>query len=349
MKIALVCPSNMLYMPYVNNYINVLNGLGINYDIINWDRFKIEEEDYLSYRDKKNGHQRNYFDYLKYKKYVIKTLKSNNYDKVIVFGIQLSYFLKRYLIRNYKGNLIIDIRDYNKIMKFFNFSKIANASSFVVVSSPGFKTWLPKNEEYVINHNTNLEKYLPIIDKKADDKNNVHISISYIGSVRDLDVNIDLLNALKNNETFFLNYHGDGIIIEKLKDFIQKERIKNVKLTGRYTKDTEDSFYKQSNLINIIIPKDNINSRTLLPNRLYKAVEHGIPILTMGGTYLASIISEYKLGIVLKDFSTIGIDIVDYLSEIDETTYEKNRFEFISQIIKDNSKFIRLLESFILN
>lgn len=35
MKIALICPSNMLYMPYVKNYEQILIEQNIDYDIIN--------------------------------------------------------------------------------------------------------------------------------------------------------------------------------------------------------------------------------------------------------------------------------------------------------------------------
>ena len=34
MKIALICPSNILYMPYVSNYKNILNQKNVNYSVI---------------------------------------------------------------------------------------------------------------------------------------------------------------------------------------------------------------------------------------------------------------------------------------------------------------------------
>ena len=146
MKIALICPSNMLYMPYVDNYEAILKANEINYTIVNWDRFSIEKESEFIYRDKKIGHQRNYFDYYKYYRFVLKILKNNRFDKVIVFGLQMAYFLNKYLIKNYKGNYIIDIRDYNKIIKIFNPAKIIKNSAVTVISSPGYKQWLPESK-----------------------------------------------------------------------------------------------------------------------------------------------------------------------------------------------------------
>ena len=53
MKIALICPSNMLYMPYVDNYTKILEENNTNYTIINWDRFGTEEISEFTYRDNK--------------------------------------------------------------------------------------------------------------------------------------------------------------------------------------------------------------------------------------------------------------------------------------------------------
>ena len=64
MKIALICPSNMLYMPYVDNYTKILDEINVDYSVINWDRFKIEKDREFVYRDSKIGHQRNFLDYL---------------------------------------------------------------------------------------------------------------------------------------------------------------------------------------------------------------------------------------------------------------------------------------------
>ena len=44
MKIGLICPSNMLYMPYVRGYIDLITSLNIDYKIINWDRLYVTEE-----------------------------------------------------------------------------------------------------------------------------------------------------------------------------------------------------------------------------------------------------------------------------------------------------------------
>src|SRR5699024_27060 len=112
-------PSNKLYMPYLENYTKVLDQNNKKYDIVMWDRFQLQEQEKYVYRDKKTGHQRKVYDYLKYTRFVKKILKEDKYDQVIIFGLQLYFFLYKYLNKYYKNNYILDIRDYNKSIKLF--------------------------------------------------------------------------------------------------------------------------------------------------------------------------------------------------------------------------------------
>ena len=111
-------------MPYLDNYLCVLSKIGIDYDLIVWDRFKIDNFNLFTYQDKKIGHKREFFDYYKYSIYIKNILKKNEYEKCIIFGIQLSYFLSNYLSKFYKDNYIIDIRDYNILTHTFTFKKV---------------------------------------------------------------------------------------------------------------------------------------------------------------------------------------------------------------------------------
>ena len=265
MKIVLICPSNMIYMSYVSNYKNILNRNNVNYSVINWDRFQIENinREY-KYRDKKIGHQRNYFDYLKYKHFIMKILNEKKYEKLIVFGLQLSHFLKKYLIKIYEGKYVIDIRDYNKVLKYSNPKKLIACSSFTVIPSPGYKKWLPESNKYVINHNTQMESLekLRDIDIKTDKQ---EINISNVGAIRDSKVNIELIKALSNNESINIYYHGEGIANRDINNYIKRNKIKNVFLTGRYNKENEEALYMKSNLMNVLRQNKGINDSTALP------------------------------------------------------------------------------------
>ncbi|MBD8134921.1 hypothetical protein IFR10_05145 [Bacillus sp. CFBP 13597] len=348
MKIALICPSNMLYMPYVSNYESILKRNKIEYDIINWDRFNIEDKDnHLRYRDLKIGHQRSFLDYYKYRKFIINHLKVTQYDKIIVFGLQLIYFLKGLLNKKYKGQYIIDIRDRNKIIDFFNISKSIKNSTFTVISSAGYKEWLPKSsDKYIINHNTQLSS-ISELNKVNQIQDKERINIAYVGAIRDYQINIDFINCLKNNNRINLYFHGEGDINKKIQMYLEDNKIRNVYLTGRYKKENEKDLYMNNNLINVLRYNDGINNKTALPNRLYNATIYGKPLVAFEGTHLGEDISKYNLGIVVDSFERVGEKIIQYLDNFDQERYEEGRRCFLNKVIKENNNFENKIEEFI--
>lgn len=348
MKIALICPSNMLYMPYVENYTNILDEIDLEYDIINWDRFKIEKESEFIYRDSKVGHQRGFLDYFKYSRFVLNILKKNNYDKVVVFGIQLVFFLKSHLIKEYSNKYIIDIRDHNRIIKYFNIKKAVNNSTFTVLSSHGYKDWLPESNKYIINHNTRIESLDQLREVNPFDLSSSNkIFVGCIGALRDYKINIDFIESLKNSEIVQLNYHGEGDINEDVSRYLFEHGINNVKLTGRYNKKEEPELYMKNNIINLLRYNDGINNKTALPNRLYNAAIYGKPMLAFEGTQLAQIIKDYKLGLVVNSFEQVGIDINEYLKSFNIEKYDADRKKFLRSVIHDNVIFNNTMREFI--
>jgi len=305
----------------------------------------MEEEKGNTYKDKKIGHQRGFFDYLKFKAFLLGKLNNNSYDKIIVFGIQLIYILKEFLEKKYKGEYVLDIRDYHKIIHFSNIKSIIGNSTFVVLSSPGFKQWLPPSNKYVINHNTHLNNIYDI--KSVTNFNEDKLTISNIGATRDFSVNRDLIQSLKNSNRINLNYHGEGDINQDILAYVQRTKISNVLFTGRYYPEEENKFYSKSDIINVLRYNDGINNRTALPNRLYNALINGKPLLAYNGTYLAEIITANNIGIVLHSFNTIENDILKFIKNYNTQKYDEDRRSFLERIIQENKKFEEELIKFI--
>lgn len=345
MKIALICPSNMLYMPYVGNYEILLRENNINYDIINWDRFGIEEVSEFTYRDNKVGHQRSFIDYYKYKRFIIKCLESIKYDKVVIFGIQLSFFLKKIIQTKFSGNFVLDIRDYNKILNIFNPKKIIEGSYFVTISSPKYKEWLPISNKYIINHNTNINKNDKLIEPKFCNKK--EFTISYIGSLANFEENRDFIKSLKGSSKFSLNFYGQGVINDKLEEYININDIDNVNIYGRYEKEEETQYYIESDLINMVLYNKNINDKTCLSNRLYNSVLYGRPMVAISGIYLSEVINRFNLGLVVNSYDKMEEKLLDYLSRFNIDKYNKGREMFLDKILKENMIFKKRFIEFI--
>lgn len=344
MKIVLITPSNTLFMPYLNNYTELLDDYQIDYDVINWNRFQMEETHPYVFKDHKVGHQRNFIDYVRYRYFIKKILRENHYDKVIVFGLQLVYFLRRLLRKNYDGNFAVDIRDHNDILNYFTLAPIVEGAEFVALSSRGFMEWLPLSTKYIISHNTTFEAipYAPKVSFKDD-----LITIGYIGSIRDYYVNIQLIDQLKNNEYYLLNYHGEGHANQAIIKYIEEHDIQNVTLTGRYLKNDELGFYTSNDIINLLRDETDIYSRTALPNRLYNAVIVGRPLLVFSGTYLSEIVERYQLGLLIDRIETVEAKLQDYIKTFDYDAFVKGRQQFFDVVVEENQLFAECLKAFV--
>lgn len=348
MKVAIIGDSSRLFMPYVDNYEKILKKNNVEYIIIQWDRYKTDNSHCeFIYRDKKNGHKKNIIDYIKYCDFIKDKLENLKFDLIIICGIPIVWILSFYLQILNNVKYIIDIRDYHKIIKFISIKKIINNSAITVLSSPGFKEWLPKYDKYIINHNTQIENISSLENPNSfiSDEN---VKISYIGSIRDYKVNIELIDSLKNNCKINLFFHGDGEVNIDIENYIKRHNIKNVFITGRYYKEDESIFYQKSDLINVIIPNNEINSKTLLPNRLYNALLFGKPLITLDGTYLAKQIEKYKIGIVINSLNNVEYDILEYIKYFDKKNYENGRLNFIRDVIRDNIEFENTIEKLVI-
>jgi len=360
MKLALVCPANILYLPYVTSYIDIINDSSddnsIDYRILTWNRLHIDENiKGYTFNDKKIQHKRNYWDYLKYKGFLLRHLKKEKYDKIIVFTLPLGYFLKNYLIKNYAGNYIFDIRDYHKIFKYVKFDKLINHSSFTAISSPAFKRWLPETDKhekygkrgkYIVNHNTGINSVENLPAVNTDIKNKKYV-ISTIGIIRHWDITEHFVNTLGNSPVFDLHFYGDGDMVENLKNHVKKKNFSNIKFYGRYNKEEEKTFYENADMINVLNYDNNINLKTNLVNRLYNAAIYGKPLLALKGPYFSEQVAKFNLGLVVDSLNQIESEAVKYFNEFDIKMYEKNRVDFLTDVIEENELFKNSLLEFI--
>lgn len=345
MKIALIGDSNLLFMPYHSNYAEILKEVNADFITITWDRFQLDDDaSEVKFRDKKIGHQRNFLDYMKYIKFVIRKINEEKFDKIIIFGLPIAYFMRNFLLKNFRDKYILDIRDYHKILKFVNIEKLIEGSKMSIISSPMYKEWLPKSDKYIVNHNTKINN-LNEIKPHGINSHNKAISIAYIGATRDFKINIDFINSLKNNKRVRIFFHGAGEIDGDIIKYINENKIDNVELTGRYIKSDEPNLYNSSDLINVLRYNDGINNKTALPNRLYSSAFYGKPMLAYRGNYLDEIISKYDLGMVIDTFDNLEEEINAYFTNFDIDKYNVGRVEYLSQIIEENRIFkIKLIE-----
>ncbi|MFB6466852.1 hypothetical protein ACE38V_08505 [Cytobacillus sp. Hz8] len=303
-----------------------------------------KEETDFTYRDKKIGHQRNMYDYYQFKAFIIRKMKNEHIDKVLVFSLQLGFFLQSFLLKNFKENYVLDVRDHNKIITYFHMKKLIKHSAFTVLSSPRFKDFLPNEKKYILNHNINLDSFPSFKERKVTFKNKLRIS--YIGALRDLNSSILFIETLRDHPKYELAFHGEGAINQDLKAFFEKEQINNVLLTGRFTKNEEKSLYVNSHFINLIQTSVAINEQLLLPNRLYLAALYKKPVISLDGSYLSEIVQEFHLGLVVHSLEELEEKLETYIVHFNEEEYERGLNAFFEKVQEDNKVFMNQVLDF---
>ena len=117
MKICIIGHTERNYLPYVEKYTQYFDENAVDYDIICWQREERpaskEPNEYHYFEEAKEGAVNKIRSYLRYKKYVIRILEKNNYDKVIILTTVPAIFLKSYLHTHFKNRYLFDFRDYS--------------------------------------------------------------------------------------------------------------------------------------------------------------------------------------------------------------------------------------------
>lgn len=342
MKVALILPANKWFCPYVNTYTNIFDKENIAYDVIFWNRDQTEPS-INSYSSKSRNKILSYIGYLRFIK---SKLKKNRYDRIVVFSSQLAILLFFSLIR-LKGKYILDFRDLSIEQKpiLYSLYKILLSHSLLnVLSSPGFKSYLPKKNSYVVVHNLDMNAVTNIGNKedvgKKNEKN--EISILTIGSIRDYDSNIAVVNALRNQEKFRVSFVGKGIASQRIAEYVKSNNIRNVDFKGFYKKKDEGNIIMQYDFLNVFYP--NIKSHSsALSNRFYNALIYKKPLLVTSNSIQGDFVEKYNLGLSVSTCDNLASLLLEFYENFNRETFENNCNFLLQKFVQENSMFEKLL------
>lgn len=336
--------------PYIKIYVEILKSCGIEYKIILWDRAGCEEQGeslavYKHRSDIKSGHLRKIIDFYGYVSFVKQYVISEDYDRLIVFGIPLSVYIASFLGKKYPYKYIFDIRDYSPVYPYFKglCGEVIGKSFMTIISSNGFLRWLPDVPKYQMCHNYNDPESDVVYD---DNKNSEKIIIATIGSIRDYDVNKEVINVFSNDKRFLLRFIGEGPAVKRLSIYVIKNGINNVEFYGKYDKKDEQLLLRGSSILNGMTGMD-INGRTLITNRLYLSLISSLPIMVTEGTYQAECVIKYNIGIVLRNDESMKERVFVYMRNLDRKMYQNNLMRYKNHIFQDQNKFKERIKLFL--
>ncbi len=315
MKIAILGAVNVRHMTLISHYINNIDLNKHQVDLIYVDKYNINEsiDDVNMYKFSLKinpgwSYLKKAIKYYKFKPFAEKIIKRNNYDLIIVWGSYTAHLFKNFLLKEYRGKYILNIRDYfyeNHKYVYLRIKKLIDRSLFTTISSDGFKTFLPASEKLYLIHSMNSD-VINDSKKNLEFTKSLPIKISFIGNNRFYEVHKKFMTLLKNDERFQLQYFGTGSNI--LKKFAEQQGINNVKFReGFHISETKD-FLDQTDIINNIYGNNNIALDTALSIRLYYSIYLNKPILTSPNTYTSKKAHELGLGFDVDFSDSVHLD-----------------------------------------
>ncbi|MBR5736512.1 MAG: hypothetical protein IKX60_06960 [Bacteroidales bacterium] len=347
-KLLFILPALPEYAPYLQYYIKIANECSFDFDVICWNR-----------KGEENAFTDNYYVYnhptsdsfLPIKKmmeiygfchYVRKIINRRYYRCIFTFTIADSVFLAFYLKRRYKGKYIFDIRDYSPVANSRLFKKRLDTllcnSAANVISSEGFKRWLPSKYKYITCHNTDIDKIKESINHNVVCSKKEDLSVLTIGALRDIFANKQVIDAFANQTNIVLNFIGDGNATPFLKQYCEDCAVKNAFFYGRYKKEEEDGFVSKCDIMNLVM-SHNIVSDYLMSNRFYLAVRFRKPIIVNDKCFQAEQVRKYGLGLVVSDFCQLKNAVESYWDSLNMTQFNDNCLNYLKLVYNEQASF----------
>lgn len=354
MKLAIIHSGQIKRCPHIQIFINVLSRLNVDFDIICWDRVeRCDTEGFIFYYKCPAGSSkfRKIWSYYKFTKFAIKNIRRNHYDKLIIIGSPTGICLYDFLKRNYPHKFWLDYRDLSIEQKLMGrFKKVLDISKYISISSPGFIKALPKGYNFILSHNFDIDFTKKVLNENlnvsSDKTAKRPIVVSTIGYLRDTQVNIELIEGLKNNDIFQVRFIGDGPSGSILKAYVKNNNIKNVEIVGTYEREDEHIFYETTDIVNIYFPTE-LESSTIMSNRIYNALFYKKPVIVTSNSTQSEYVEKYNLGISIENCNNLAEEIENFEAEFDEKKYMENRNILLNKFVDDYNMFEKKMINFI--
>ncbi|MGN0451591.1 MAG: hypothetical protein ACI4FN_05725 [Acutalibacteraceae bacterium] len=352
-KVCIVTVRNIFDAPCLLKYRELINQ---PFDIIYWDRCNITEEcgavNYyrfdgaLAPESSKAEKLKMYISFTQFAKNI---LKKSDYEKIIVFPTHAAWLILPLLKKKYKGKYLLDIRDYAG-EKNFLISKLTGSAvkyaGLVSITSPAYREFLPERD-YLISHNIQpidsetVAAYRGRVRNKED-----KIVLSFIGSVRFIDMQIKVIEAFGNDERFELKFIGRGS--EQLQKFCADKKVKNVELIGQFKPEQLSEFYIKTDMALNVYGNQNPYLDYALSNKLYSAAIMGMPILVSPDTYMETVAEQYGFGLAVDPRDKGCADSVyEYYVNCKPEEIQVGCDRFLNDVMEDERLFSESVKFFL--
>ena len=312
---------------------------------------------------------RNYLSFLINGFKAIQNLKFHNYH-IFVYAISpiTTALLGIYLKKKFKIKLTLWIQDLwpdsisatnhinnsfilyciSKLVKYIyvNADNLIATSKFFVKNIRQYtnkKVHIVENSHFFSDQKFNNQKIQYKIRKYL--KN--YFCITYAGNLghaQSIGTILKAAKILQNDKKILFLIIGDGAYKKQAIDFINLNKLNNIKILGPYAPEIITKICKKSNGLMLSLKKSKVLSMTI-PNKFQTYLYCGVPIIAACDGITRQLIKNYKIGFSNKAESASGIvksilklkkinkKEIDKMSKRMRSTY-RNNFEINKQIKK---------------
>lgn len=345
---------NLEYAPFIKKYTAELEAKGEKFEVIFWERLESDfSTPWKTILYKKRGNLGDnkiikLITFMGFRRFLLKKLKQKKYEKLIVLTTLTGMLIGDYLVKNYKGKFIFDIRDYtfekNFIFKLLE-KVVIKASCFTAISSEAFKEFLPKDNKYVLSHNIILDE-VSVGNEFMTNKNIEEINLTFIGAVRHYDIDKKVVDTFGNDVRYKVFFHGYGVSYNDLNNYCKKQ-YNNVFFTGKYDRKDKTKLLQNTTVINSYYSSDNYANKYALPNKYYDALIYHIPLWANPDVYVGKRAIECGVGINVKLNNEAPNNMYSILKSIDWEEFYKRCSLELKRILDEDKDFVNKLHNFI--
>lgn len=355
MKILLIGPGKLKYMPYAHFYLDIIDRKKNEVHLAYWNR-DTKKEDCSCFNDI-HLHEFSLFMQndeklltkllytYKFSRFCKKLIREHRYDKLIILHTISGVMLSPILFTRYSNRYVLDYRDSTyETLGFFKrlVGNMVNNSMCTFVSSDGFRKYLPEEHSNKIftSHNLLMDS---LEHREYEKVESDKIRVSFWGFIRHVEHNKLLISRLADDARFELHYYGreqkDAL---ELKNYVRVLGAKNVFFHGEYNPKDRYEFVKRTDIIHNTY--NDRNTMLAMGNKYYDGVIFRIPQLCMVGAYMAEACSRYNLGIALDpNEESFADDLCSYYRGLDKTAFNAGCDTELDRIMNEYIKGTQII------
>lgn len=333
--IGIIAANNVRFSPYIFYYTDLLDEIGIEYEVVIPDRHPDLKENFngklikLSWDNKK----KKIFNYIIYSN-AVKKIAKRKYNYLIVLTTVNGVFSFPWLKKFFSKRYILDIRDYtheyNKV--YFEIEKrLIYHAEKTVISSKKYQEFLPKHDYLICNNINNSVKKSKYKFKKKQGK----IIIGYVGAISYETQCKKMIDLIDKDENYEFHFYGTGIAEKKLREYVQKQNKKRIIFYGKYDNVDKERIIQKIDILFNVYGNGTPLVDYALSNKLYDALLFHKPILTSPNTYMHELGGPLSFAMDL-DKNDILLDLWTWYQKLDNVTLDQYANELFPQLVKEN-------------